>query len=299
MRIAVTGGRGRLAAGLAHHLQACGHDVVLVSRVAEGRLHRLDDLLRPGGLRGFGAVLHLGWSTVPLVAEHDPGIEHAEDFPIVSGLAEAAAAAAAAVTLVFFSTAAVYGNTGREPATEESPCSPLGRYAAAKLEAERLLARHRDTCVLRISNVIGATVPSTRSQGVVPLLLRAARDGRPFTIWGDGSATKDYLAAPDLHRAVAAVLAGDVRGVFNVASGHSLSVQQLVDVAASVHGGPIRIRHQPAYPWDVSVSRISAEKLRRATGWMPQLSPHEFIRHLALAADERPDGATTRTVVDR
>jgi UDP-glucose 4-epimerase len=299
MKIAVTGGRGRLAPGLAHHLRACGHDVVLVSRVAEGRFHRLDDLLQPGGLRGFNAVLHLGWSTVPLVAEHNQGIEHVEDFPVVSALVEAAAAADSAVTLVFFSTAAVYGNTGREPATEESPCQPLGRYAAAKLGAERLFARHRNTCILRISNVIGATVPSTRSQGVIPVLVQAARDGSPVTLWGDGSATKDYLAAPDLHGAVAAALASDVRGVFNVASGGSLSVNQLVDFVTATHGRPIVIRHQPAYPWDVNMSRISAEKFRRATGWAPQISTHEFIRGLIHTAGEHPAEAAPRVTVDQ
>lgn len=262
-------------------------------------MHRLDDLLRPGGLRGFSAVLHLGWSTVPLVAEQTPGLGHAEDLLVASALIETAAAADSAVTLVFFSTAAVYGNTGQTPATEESPCKPLGCYAAAKLEAERLLARHRDTCILRISNVIGTHASSTRSQGVVPVLVQAARDGSPVAIWGDGTATKDYLAAPDLHGAVAAVLERGVLGVFNVASGRSLSVNELVGLVTVAHGRPIVIRHQPAYPWDVSESRISAEKLQCATGCSPQVSPHDFIGGLVRAADEHPDDAPSRIVVGR
>lgn len=290
MRIALTGGRGRLAPALAAHLEAVGHEAVLFSRSPSGRLRDQQEIVRPDHLETFAAVLHLGWSTVPLVAEQRPGIELEQDIPFVRALVSASAGQA--VRLVFFSTAAVYGNTTHEPATEESPCNPLGRYAAWKLEAERLLARHPDTCILRISNVFDPGCAPMRPQGIIPVLVRAARDGSPATIWGDGSAAKDYLAAPDLHRAVAAVVAKGERGVFNVASGHVLSVNELIALVETATCRPIRTHHLPPYPWDVSSSRISSSRLREATGWRPECGLHDVVRRLADEGGRRGPAPT-------
>ncbi len=284
MRIAISGGKGRLAPGLAGYLGGLGHEVVLCSRSPSVGMLNLNELLSSHQLGRFDAVLHLGWSTVPLTAEETPEVEQEQDLSFVRGLVEAAARCGEAVKVVFFSTAAVYGDTGREPVTEEAPCRPLGRYAAAKLDAERiLLGQHGDSCVLRITNVVGSWCPQTRPQGIIPVLVRAVVDGSLVRIWGDGSAVKDYLAASDLHRAVEAVLTHDSRGVFNVASGHSLSVNELITLVENAHGRPIRQSDLPRCSWDVTTSWVSSAKLRRDTGWTPRLSPLEYV--LTVAAD--------------
>ena len=280
MRIAVTGGRGRLAEGLADQLYGAGHEAVLFSRSADGKFRDVSELKRADGLEMFDAVLHLAWSTVPILAEENPGIEERQDFPFARALVAAALQNARSPKLVFFSTAAVYGNTGDDAATEETPCRPLGRYAAGKLAAEKLFASSANACVLRITNVFGAGCPLTRPQGIIPVLHHAARHGGEVQIWGDGSAVKDYLAAPDLHRAVEAVLAADLRGVFNVSSGDSLSVNELVTLVEEATGRRIRRKHLARYPWDVSVAHISSEKLRHATEWSPAHLPREEVKAL-------------------
>ena len=277
-RIAITGGRGRLAPGLAALLREAGHDAVLFSRNSDGSFRDASLLAHPEELCLFDAVLHLGWSTVPLVAEENPGIEEEQDFPFVRALVAATGGSARSPKLVFFSTAAVYGNTGDDAATEETPCRPLGRYAAGKLAAEKLFASSANACVLRITNVFGAGCPLTRPQGIIPVLHHAARHGGEVQIWGDGSAVKDYLAAADLHRAVEAVLAADLRGVFNVSSGDSLSVNELVALVEEATGRRIRRKHLARYPWDVSVAHVSSEKLRHATGWIPAHLPREEVK---------------------
>lgn len=279
-RIALTGGRGRLAPGLSAHLVGAGHDVVLFSREAAGPYRDLEELRKPDVLASFDAVLHLGWSTVPLVSEEKPGTEEKEDLPFARDLIAAAAHCPPPPRIVFFSTAAVYGDTGDAPAAEETPYAPLGRYAAAKLQAEKIFASCDNACVLRITNVFGAGCPLTRPQGIIPVLQHAARHGGEVQIWGDGSAVKDYLAAADLHRAVEAVLASDLRGVFNVSSGDSLSVNELVTLVEEATGRQIQRKHLARYPWDVSVAHVSSEKLCRATGWSPAILPREAVRTL-------------------
>ncbi len=276
-KVAITGSRGRLAKGVATHVRDAGHEVTLFSRKEDEKFRDIASLAHPEALGAYDAVLHLGWSSVPLVSEENPGIEEARDLPFIRNLIEAARRCGGEPKLIFSSTAAVYGNTGDKAAVEGDPCRPLGRYAAAKLEAEGLFLDYDNACMLRITNAFGMGCPLTRPQGIIPVLLQAARTGAAVDIWGDGAAIKDYIATPDLHRAIEAVITSDLRGIFNVSSGNSLSVNDLISLVEGACGHPILRNYRPHYPWDVTVSHVSSEKLRRMTGWNPKLSPHDLV----------------------
>ena len=273
-----------MAPGLAGFLRESGWEVELFSREGGGGFRAVGELTEPEHLAAFDAVLHLGWSSVPLVAEENPGIEEREDLPSARALVAAAKECAAPPMLVFFSTAAVYGNTGDEPATEDAPCGPLGRYAAAKLAAEQIVAQAPRACVLRISNVFSPGCAKTRPQGIIPLLLESARTSRAVTIWGDGSAVKDYIAASDLHSAAAAVLRHGLCGTLNVASGHALSVNELIRLVERASGHRVPVSHAPHYAWDVERGVFSSQRLQSAAGWSPQVDPAQAIREMAAAA---------------
>ncbi len=272
-RLAITGGRGRLASGLGKFLEECGWVVEMFSREGGGGFREVIELTEPKHLGSFEAVLHLGWSSVPLVAEENPGIEEREDLPLARKLVEAAHACSTSPLLVFFSTAAVYGNTGDEGVTEEVECCPLGHYARAKLRAEEIFSTAPRSCALRITNVFSAGCVRTRAQGIVPLLLESCREGSLFTIWGDGTAVKDYLAVRDLHSAVHAVLEHGLTGTFNVASGHSLSINALIALVERAAGRTLSVRHTAHYAWDVEKAIVSSEKLQQSTDWMPMYDP--------------------------
>lgn len=284
LRIAITGGRGRLAPGLAGFLREGGWEVELFSREGGGGFRALGELTESERLGAFDAVLHLGWSSVPLVAEENPGVEEREDLPFARAMVAAAKQCALSPMLVFFSTAAVYGNTGDEPATEDTPCRPLGRYAAAKLATEKIFAEAPRACALRVSNVFSAGCSKTRPQGIIPLLLESARTNRAVTIWGDGSAVKDYIAASDLHSAAVAVLRHGLCGTLNVASGHALSVNELIRLVEQASGHRVPVSHALHYAWDVEKGIFSSQRLQSAAGWSPQVDPAQAIREMAAAA---------------
>jgi UDP-glucose 4-epimerase len=288
LRIAVTGGRGRLAPLILAHLQEGNSEVVSFSRSAGDNFQEIAHLTEPRTLANFDAVLHLGWSTLPLTSEERPGSEQAIDLPLLQDILNACAAVRRPPHLVFFSTAAVYGNT-IVSATEESPCNPLGGYARAKLMAEEVI---RTTCrrnrglrcgILRISNVFGSTTSSTKPQGVIPRICRAIHDETLMSIWGDGENTKDYLFLADFLDAVQAVVTRGLTGTFNVASEQSLSVNNIVSLVESLMGKKLRLARCPAFSWDVAKSHVSARKLRKATGWHARYDLAEAIRELAEA----------------
>lgn len=283
-KVAVTGGRGRLAPGLVRCLRGDQWDVEMFSRASGAGYRAIAELTEPRFLSEFDAVLHLGWSSVPLVAEENPGIEERGDLPFARAMVAAARTCKQPPLLVFFSTAAVYGNTGNTPATEDTPCHPLGRYAAAKLAAEKIFTEAPSSSMLRISNVFSPGCEKTRPQGIIPLLLESARSGQTVTIWGDGSAVKDYLAVSDLHAAAAAVIARRLTGTFNVSSGQSFSVNKLIEMVEHASGHRVPVRHVPHYPWDVETAVISSEKLQFSGGWKPETDLVQAIENLAAAA---------------
>jgi UDP-glucose 4-epimerase len=288
LRIAVTGGRGRLAPLVADHLRAGDSEVVSFSRSEGDNFQPIASLTESRTLVDFDVILHLAWSTVPITSEERPGLEQATDLPLLKDILDACASLRRPPHLVFFSTAAVYGNTIVR-ATEEAPCSPLGRYARAKLLAEDAIrgACNRDSSlrcsILRISNIFGWTTTSTRPQGIISRVCRAIHDESPISLWGDGENRKDYLFLTDLLDAVQAVVTESQTGTFNVASEKSLSVNEIISLVESFTGKRLLLARCAAFPWDVQSSYISAQKFRRATGWHARHDLVEAIRELSAA----------------
>jgi UDP-glucose 4-epimerase len=275
-RIGFTGGRGRLAPLAARFFEAAGFSVRLFSRREEAGFLSIERLFQPSVWNDLDAIVHCAWSSVPLTAEQNPenGKEH--DLPLIRALLQAAASSSA--HFVFLSTAAIYGNTGENPVGEFCPPRPLGHYARTKLEAERILeASGVPATTLRVTNLLGERPDPARPQGILPRLIHAAKTGQEATVWGDGRATKDYLHCLDFLAALQGAIDKRLTGVFNVSSGESISLLDLVAIVREKTGQPVKLRHEPHFPWDVSFSRVGSEKLRAATGWQPRIRVRQAV----------------------
>lgn len=285
-RLFVTGGRGRLASLIADHFRAPLHPVVLFSREAEAGFRPLADITEPGTLAGADVLLHLSWSTFPATAEQHPGQEEQQDLPLLRQLLDRIAALPAAQRphFVFFSSGgAIYGNAPGRPSRETDECQPPGRYGRAKLAAERTIraamrAHDLPCAILRVSNPYGYPVPSGRAQGVIPHAIRSALGGHTLTLWGEGDARKDFLYYTDFLSAVQEVVDRRLTGVFNIASGESHSVREIIGLVEKNTCRKIATQTTPAPAWDVQDSRLDPAHFIAATGWTPQVSLTEGIR---------------------
>lgn len=285
--ILVTGGRGRLAGALKQHFSSGCTQLTSFSRTpGDGHLS-FDPLFATSTLNTADALLHLAWSTVPLVSEQHPGIEGREDLPLLTKILETIAALPHRDRLhfVFFSSGGtVYGNArSNQPSRETDECLPVGSYGRAKLAAERVIQelgqRHGITyTILRISNPYGFAMPLNKPQGVIPFILQHAREGTPVTLWGDGSARKDFIYHTDFVSALEHVLRFRPIGVFNISAGQSHSIREVIGLVEQTLGLPIRVKQVPAYPWDVHDSLLANDKLRDLVGWTPAISLIEGIR---------------------
>ncbi len=103
----------------------------------------------------------------------------------------------------------------------------------------RLLSdlRPMRTVSLRISNPYGEGQRAARGQGIIAAAMQHTVAGTPMTIWGDGTAERDFLHVVDVAQAfVAAAGYRGAENVFNIGSGTSLSLRDTLDAAQTATG---------------------------------------------------------------
>jgi UDP-glucose 4-epimerase len=294
MTIAITGARGRLGRVLRGYLAGKGLKVLAFSRNADAAhkaLGGLQEMIEQGRI---DVILHLAWSTVPATAERSPGTEWNEDLPLLASmlrhLDRLKDSGIRTPRLIFFSSCSVYGEqtSHGEVFDEASRLRPLGWYARGKRQAEELMEafaeRGNPVVVLRVTNPYGFAQADSCMQGVIPALAKAAVERKAFNLWGGDGMMKDFLHISDLCSAVESVARSQVSGLWNVASGLSVRLAELICKVENITGRRIELEYSDACTWDVRNGRYSNRALTAATGWTPNVGLDEglseFVHHL-------------------
>lgn len=198
-------------------------------------------------------------------------------------------------TLVFSSTAAVYGVPDRIPITEDAPKKPINPYGETKAAIEdELAASTLAWTALRYFNAAGADpdgevgehhMPETH---LIPLVLDVALGRRAsISMFGDdyetpdGTCLRDYIHVTDLAdahvKALRRLLNGGSSGAYNLGTGVGTSVREIIDAARTVTGHAIPtdiVERRPGDPPVLVCSNAAAEK---AFGWSPRRGIAEQI----------------------
>ena len=176
------------------------------------------------------------------------------------------------------SSSSVYGGNPVLPKREDLAARPLSPYAASKLatEAYALAYGHSfglPTMAFRFFNVFGPLQSASHAYAaVVPSFIDAALHGRPLTVHGDGSASRDWLYVDDDAEAIEAAIDADLESVFgqviNVATGVDLSVTEIADLVLEALGKPASLKvHVDERPGQVQRHIGSTEKAAVLLGW--------------------------------
>lgn len=285
-RLRLTGGRGRLATLISDYFRAPHYEVERYAHAASSGFRDLAQLGQETDWTREDLLLHLAWSSLPATSEQYPERAAQIDLPLLEGLLRHLTRwpESKRPHLVFFSSGGtVYGNAPGRPNREDDPCRPIGNYGRAKLAAEALIntavAQHGLACtILRISNPYGYPVPTARAQGIIPHAIAAAADGRPLRLWGDGQARKDFLYHTDFLAALELVLTRRPTGTYNLCSGQSHSIAEVIALVERHTGRTLQLESTPAPTWDVTDSRLDPAKLTQAIAWRPQVTLDEGVR---------------------
>ena len=174
--------------------------------------------------------------------------------------------------LVYASSSSVYGDDTPLPMRETALPAPLSPYGVTKLAAEHLCnlyhANHGVPCVsLRYFTVYG---PRQRPDMAFHKFLRAAIQGEPISLYGDGEQTRDFTFVAD---AVSATVAAATRGipgrVYNIGGGSRVSVNEVLELIGRVAGRRPLVTVDPAQKGDMRHTYADTSLARMDLGFSP------------------------------
>lgn len=182
--------------------------------------------------------------------------------------------------VVYAASSSAYGIPIGDVQTENDPLQPLSPYAAAKLAGELYAqsftaAFGLETVRLRFFNIFG---PRQRADspysGVIALFAAALSEGRTPTVYGDGLQSRDFTFVSDVVQALtrAAETPGVSGRVYNIGTGRSTSVLDLIAALNRQLGTAITPQHATARAGDVRHSRADISAARRELGYEPAVA---------------------------
>jgi UDP-glucose 4-epimerase len=310
MRVLVTGGAGFIGSNLCRRLvESAGVDhVVVLDDLSTGFVENLDGVdveLVAGSFldvdlldrvaAGSDAIVHLGARPSVPRSIADPVASHLANATGTVNVLEAARRTGAYVVMA--SSSSVYGATPTLPKHENLPTRPMSPYAASKLAAEAYANAYAhsyglETLALRFFNVFGPRQPAGHAYAaVVPAFIDAALAGRPLTVYGDGTQTRDFTYVDTVTAVIADAVARRYTDPepMNLAFGTRTDLLTLIELLESELGHEVNREHRNARVGDVPHSQADSSRLRAA---FPEIEPTPLPEGLAATV------AWMRTVAD-
>jgi len=299
----VTGGCGFIGSHLAEALVGQGYGVRVLDNLASGYRRNLDpwgggvevligDVRDPDMVRraaqGVRGIFHEAALVSVFDSVQRPGDNH--DINATGTLNVMLAAHEAGVKrVVLASTAAAYGNDPQLPKREDMTPQPESPYAAAKVMSEHYLRIFAslyglETVTLRYFNVYGPRQdPKSPYSGVISRFCDDLMAGREPTVFGDGEQTRDFVYVRDVVQANLLAMSNQVPGtgqIYNVASGGTTSLLQLIDVLGRLGGRILRPVHREARAGDIRHSAADISKARTGLGYAPRYRLEQGLAEL-------------------
>jgi UDP-glucose 4-epimerase len=191
--------------------------------------------------------------------------------------------------LVYAASSSCYG-LADTPTNEEHPIGPQYPYALSKYMGEEAVLHWHQVYKLpvnsvRIFNAYGTRVRTTGAYGAVfGVFFKQKLSGKPFTVVGDGTQSRDFVYVTDIARGFLAAAQTDRAGeIYNLGAGNPQSVNHLVELL----GGDVT--YVPKRPGEPDCTFADITKITSQLGWKPQVSFEEGVGKMVAEIDKWND----------
>lgn len=288
MNILIIGGNGFIGSHLIDHFLLNGHSVRVFDCVYERfrkPLHNVDyristldnipDLYE--AMLGIDIVFHLASSSVPSTSNIDTISDINKNLIPSLNLLNLAVKLGINRIIYFSSGGAVYGNPLTSPVREDHLLQPISSYGIVKSTVERYLFLYQQLykirpLILRPSNPYGPRQGHYMAQGVISTFLRKIKNNESLTVFGDGTGSKDYIFIDDLIDQCYRLSISKEIGIFNIGSGTSTSINQIIEQISKTTNITPRIINAdtqnfdvPNFVLDITKTSTILEKIKSTT----------------------------------
>jgi dTDP-glucose 4,6-dehydratase len=195
------------------------------------------------------------------------------------------------------STSEVYGDPQVHPQPETywgnvNPIGPRGVYDEAKRYSEAMaMAYHRqqgvDTAIARIFNTYGPRMRPNDGRAV-PTFVRQALEGKPLTVFGDGSQTRSFCYVDDLIRGLVALAESGEHLPVNIGNPNEFTMNELAETVVRVTGSKSEIVHEALPVDDPQVRQPDITRARQLLGWQPEVELEDGLRRMLESFGREP-----------
>lgn len=294
MNVLITGGYGFIGSAVAERFYKEGHKIYIIDNMINGRKEHVtiphksyhmnvedpacDQIFQSVG---FDIVVHLAAQIDVVTSINEPAADTRTN---ILGLVNILNCSSknGVKKLIFASSAAVYGNAGTLPLSEDGPCEAQSVYGMNKRLGELYCEKWGqlyglNTLCFRFSNVYGPRQGTGGEGGVVSTFLQGALGGKTLAVFGDGSQTRDFIYVYDVADAVYRGANSDATGVMNLSTCKETSINELV--------GTIRtftIVKSPVYresrSGDIGRSCLDNALVKHELDWVPLYTIQDGLR---------------------
>lgn len=299
----VTGGAGFIGSHLVERLLTDGHLVRVLDNFSTGSVRSLAHLKDNSRLAIHSVDVSEVAEIVPLFERVEWVFHLAALADIVPSIREPlayhranvdgtvtvleAARKAGVRRFIYAASSSCYGIPDEYPTPETAAIRPMYPYALSKYLGEQYVLHwnkvYKLPCVsLRLFNVYGPRARTSGAYGAVfGVFLAQKLAGKPFTVVGDGTQTRDFTFVSDVVDGFVRAAESDVDGeVFNVGSGGTYSINDLVSLLG---GDVVRVPKRPGEP-DCTFADI--QKIRRVLRWEPKMRFEDGVRSMLASIDD-------------
>lgn len=303
-KVLVTGGCGFIGSHLVERLLEEGHSVVVLDNLSTGRRENLSHVknsknlsIQEINLSDFQAILpffyNVDWvfhlaALADIVCSIDKPIDYYQANVTGTVSILEACRQANVKRLIYAASSSCYGIAKDFPTSETAEVRPEYPYALTKYLGEQCVLHWGQVyklpvVSLRLFNVYGPRGRTSGTYGAVfGVFLAQKIHGKPFTIVGDGTQTRDFIFVSDVVNAFLKAASSDIKNrIFNVGSGRPTSVNRIAELL-----GAEEVAYIPKRPGEPQTTHADIRQITSELNWTPEVTIEEGVEVMLSHLDD-------------